>query len=61
MEIRNENPMQQTEKTSELVVMQEITETQSGQDDTEVTATENMSQNVEKSTEKKCYGNVICI
>ena len=51
-EIRNENPMQQPEKTSELVDMQEITETQSGQDDTEVTATENMSQNVEKPTEK---------
>ena len=52
-EIRNENPMQQAEKTSELVDMQEITETQSGQDDTEVTATENMSQNVENPTEKK--------
>ena len=51
-ETRNENPMQQTEKPSELVDMQEITETQSGQDDTEVTATENMSQNVENSTEK---------
>lgn len=51
-EIRNENPMQQPEKTSELVDMQEITETQSGQDGTEVTATENMSQNVEKPTEK---------
>ena len=46
--------MQQTEKPSELVDMQEITETQSGQDDTEVTATENMSQNVENSTERRC-------
>lgn len=57
-ELRNENPMQQTEKTSELVDMQEITETQSGQDDTEVTATENMSQNVENPQKKmlrKCH------
>ena len=52
-ELRNENPMQQAEKNSELVDMQEITETQSGQDDTEVTAAENMSQNEENLTEKK--------
>lgn len=50
--------MQQA-KTSELVDMQEITETQSGQDDT-VTAAENMSQNEENLTEKKLR-NVICI
>ena len=60
-EIRNENPMQQTEKPSELVDMQEITETQSGQDDTEVTAIENMSQNVENSTEKNATENAHCI
>ena len=52
------SPMQQTEKTSELVDMQEITETQSGQDDTEVTATQNMSQNMktlQKKMLQKCH------
>ena len=50
-EVRNENPIPQAEENSELVDMQEITETQSGQDGTAVTATENMPQNAENSTE----------
>ena len=50
-EARNEDPTPQAQGNSELVDMQEITETQSGQDGTEVPATENMSQNAENSTE----------